>query len=108
MAPKSITLAGIPGGVSQCFNIFVWGGGGEGIAPATISSEVEFEMLVNPFYFGTSGLFTFTPGTIASLAIYSGSSTWASGEVTIYGALEPSSGVLALVGLVALVARRHF
>lgn len=104
LAPKALTLTGVFGGTSQFFQIFVWGPT-FGFLPVTISSENQFRNSVNTFYFGTSGLFTFTPSTsaISAPAIHGGDSTWASGEVTIFGAPEPSGLTLLTVG--ALICR---
>jgi hypothetical protein len=108
MTPKPMTLGGIPGGGSRYFQIFVWNDWGNQI-PSSIASEIDFRMAVNSFYYGTSGLFTFTPGTSAISApfIYGWDSTWSAGIVTIYGAPEPSSFTLMALGIGALVAFRR-
>lgn len=109
LVSDGIVLTGVPGGVMGYFQIFTWGGGGGGSAPGVIASGNEFQFAVNPFYFGSSGLFTFTPsaGVIHPL-IYTGDSTWASGEVTIFGAPEPSIFALlvAAAAVVGLARRR--
>lgn len=100
--PNSLVMASIPGGSPVYFQFFVWGTfAGFGL-PGTISSTSDFQISVNAFYFGTSGLFTAVPGaSIAYPQITNPnpptSSTLLPGDITIFGAPEPSS--LALCGL---------
>ena len=101
MSPHGMLLSNVPGGSSQFFQVFVWNSG-NGFAPGAITSANDFLISVNPFYYGTSGVFTFTPGaSVAYPVLYAGNSTWASGEVVIYGAPEPSS--FTLVALAAFL-----
>lgn len=102
--PDAIILTGIPGGAEGFFQIFIWGGGGGGFVPGVIASGNDFQFAVNPFYFGTSGQFTFTPSAgVGHPMIYAGDSSWTPGEVTIFGAPEPSGLTLLTVG--AMVCR---
>lgn len=97
MSPHGMLLSNVPGGVSQFFQVFVWSGG-NGFAPGTIASADDFRFSANSFYYGTSGLFTFTPGaSVTYPVLYASNSTWASGEVVIFGAPEPSSFTLVVL-----------
>jgi hypothetical protein len=112
LAPQALVLSGVPGGVSQYFQLFVWGASC-GYVPSTIASENDFRSVVNPFYFGTSGLFTAVPSATAGIwPLYQTSapvnSTWIPGELIVYGAPEPSSlAVFSLGSGLLFLARRR-
>ena len=102
-ANKLLVLNNVPGGVPAHFQIYFWSGTpGSFSLPSTVVGGSSLQPFVNSFYYGTSDLFTAVPGTsITYPFIYNPnfptSSTWAPGDVIIYGAAEPSS--LALIGL---------
>lgn len=103
MATKNVILDGVPVGLGF-FQIFV--SNNNGFFPATISSANDFQQSANPFYFGTSGLFNKTvPSSITYPVLWAGDTTWASGDVVIYGAPEPS--VFALVGIFGAMLAVH-
>jgi hypothetical protein len=105
MTSHNVTLDGIPGAVSQYFQIVVWLNSVIP-APSTIDPSLPIAGQFQTFFVGTSGLSTFTPGTsIAYPLIYAGDSTWAAEPVYI-GIPEPSAFALLLLGF-ALQFRRH-
>lgn len=103
MGTKNVILNGVPVGLGF-FQIFV--SNNNGFFPATISSANDFQQSANPFYFGTSGLFNKTvPSSITYPVIWAPDSTWASGDLVIYGAPEPS--VFAMIGISGAMLAVH-
>jgi hypothetical protein len=109
MANKAVILT-VPGGVAQTFQIVLFDSGGT--APTSLNGLALAGSFGGTMYFGTSGLFTATPGTsIAYPFIYQTtapvSSTWAAGSLTANVVPEPSSMVLAGLGAASLLLFRR-
>ena len=95
MATKGVVLGGIPGGVSAYFQIVIVSSAAPSVG--SIMGGSTGNEFIGANYFGTSGLFTFTPGlTVTYPAIYSGTSTWAAQPIVIS---VPEPSVLALMGI---------
>jgi len=107
MATKNVVLTGINGGASASFQIVI-----VSTAAPVVNSIVGGTASASTFdgtsYFGTSGLFTFTPGSSVTYpVIYAGTSTWASGPVQINAVPEPTSMALAGLGAASLLIFRR-
>ena len=109
-ATKPMTLTGVPGGVPQFFNLILTDN--QAFLPNSINGALIPRNAIDVYnsaalaqipganYYGSSGLFQFTPSTsaIAAPAINGPGSTWATGSIYINGWVpEPSS--VALFGL---------
>lgn len=107
MVTKSVILTGIPGGAVANFQIFITDLGAT--LPGTIvgGGVAGFSGMT---YFGTSGLFTATPGgSLSYPGLVSGGpagSTWA-GPIGVNAVPEPSSMVLAGLGAASLLMFRR-
>ncbi len=100
MVSTPVILSGVPGGASASFEIFLADTGG--VMPTTINNQTTFQDYWNSggYYFGTSGLFTFTPGSSLSYPYLGGpSSTWQTGDVVAGIPLGPEPSTRAMVGL---------
>lgn len=123
-ATKALTLTGVPGGVPQQFEIILTDLGAT--LPATINSalyaknadanssdQVALASLVGASYYGSSGLFQFTPSTsaIAAPLLTSAGTTWPAGSMYINGPSvivpEPTSMALAGLGAASLLMFRR-
>jgi len=106
MATKNVVLNGIVGGSPVNFQIVLIQAGVE--APETIVGGADRDAFSGSQYFGTSGLFTFTPGTSVTYpVIYAGTSTWAAGPLMVHAVPEPSSLALAGFGVASLLIFRR-
>jgi len=111
-ASKNVIL-NFAGGSTSYFQIYFWSGvSGSFVLPPTVTGGSDLRSYggVNPFYYGATDLFTAIPGTSLSypnIATAASSSTWAPGDVIIYGAPEPSSLALFGVGAGLLLLRRR-
>lgn len=95
-------LLDFAGGSVSYFQIYFWSSLTGDPLPSAVTggSDLRSYGTINPFYYGSTPLFTAIPGTSLSypnIATAASTSTWAPGDVTIVGAPEPSS--LALFGL---------
>jgi len=119
-ATKPLTLTGVPGGVAQFFNIILVNSGS--VLPNSIDGALYGRNQTDAFnqaaltafsanYYGSSGLFQFTPSTsaISAPAINGTGTTWALGSMYITGVPvpEPSSMVLAGLGAASLLLFRR-
>lgn len=121
-ATKPLTLVGVPGGVPQFFNIVLTDNGAT--LPNTIDGNLftrnasdsantaALALLVGADYYGSSGLFQFTPSTsaIAAPAINGAGTTWLTGSMYINANVivpEPSSMALAGLGAASLLLFRR-
>jgi hypothetical protein len=119
-ATKPLTLVGVPGGVQQFFNIVLVNVGA--VLPNSIDGALYGRNQTDAFsssalaafsanYYGSSGLFQFTPSTSAISAppINGPGTTWALGSMYITGVPipEPSSMVLAGLGAASLLLFRR-
>jgi hypothetical protein len=90
MVNKSVLLTGVPGAALAYFQIFVMDTGA--VLPVSIVGGYNYGFFFGATYFGTSGLFTATPG--ASLSYPSlvpggpSGSTWAAGPLVVNGCLS--------------------
>jgi hypothetical protein len=105
MANKQVLLS-IPGATVQQFQIVIVST--EAPTVNTIVGGADRDAFAGSSYFGTSGLFTFTPGTSVTYpVIYGAGSTWASGPVVVNAVPEPSSMALAGLGAASLLIFRR-
>jgi hypothetical protein len=105
MATKNIML-NIPGAVPQFFQIVVWNDFNFGFAPNTINPNIPIWNQFFSSYMGTSGLFTFTPGTsVFYPVIYGGNSTWSAEPLYVSTIPEPAALGLLVVGLSVYLAK---
>jgi hypothetical protein len=119
-ATKALTLTGVPGGVPQFFNIILTDNGAT--LPQTIDgafytrnsassvNEAALASLTGAEYYGSSGLFQFTPSTsaIAAPLLTATGTTWAVGSVYVNAIVpEPSSMALAGLGAASLLLFRR-
>lgn len=109
MATKNVVLNGV-GAVSSSFQIILVSS--SAIAPNSIVGGITGSEIGSLFtgtqYAGTSGLFTFTPGSSVTYpVIYAGVSTWVSGPVVVNAVPEPTSMALAGLGAASLLIFRR-
>jgi hypothetical protein len=119
-ATKPMNLVGVPGGVPQFFNIVLTDNGA--VLPNTIDGNLftrnqtdtvntaALALLPGADYYGSSGLFQFTPSTSAISAppINGPGTTWATGSMYITAIVpEPSSMALAGLGAASLLLFRR-
>lgn len=101
MASQSTTLSGVPGGVAQYFKVAVWDN-------AYASPEAAAAALS---YSGQSAVFTAIPGTSISYpSIVPGGpsqSTWAAGNLVVGLVPEPTSAMIAGLGLASMLILRR-
>lgn len=106
MVTKSVILTGVPGAAVGNFQIILTDTGT--VLPNSIAGGVTG--LAGAVYFGTSGLFTATPGASLSYpGLASGgpaNSTWTT-AITVDVVPEPSSMVLAGLGAASLLMFRR-
>ena len=107
---KPMTLVGVPGGVPQFFNIIL--ADSNATFPTLIDGNMaqgEVRFLTGAEYLGWSGLFQFTPSTspFSAPAINGTGTTWPTGSVYIMALPEPSSIVLASLGVISLLWLRR-
>jgi hypothetical protein len=103
MVTHGIALAGITGAQVDSFAVVVTdhvGAIGSAYTGAADSSA---------FYYGTSGLFTMTPGTSLSYPsiVSAGGTTWAGANLVINAVPDPSTFALAGLGAAALMIFRR-
>ena len=106
-ANKNLTLVNVPGGVPAYFQLYFWSSSSPDTLPPAVTggSDLRSYGTINPFYFGSTGLFTAVPGSsiaYPNICTAASSSTWSPGDVIVYGIPEPSG--LALFGLGATLA----
>jgi hypothetical protein len=118
-ATKPMTLTGVPGGVPQFFNIILTDNGAtlpnsiDGALYTRLASDQQPGTLLfaGADYYGSSGLFQFTPSTsaIAAPLLTAAGTTWATGSMYINANIipEPSSMVLAGLGAASLLLFRR-
>lgn len=110
MRTKNVTLNSLPAGQVTQFQIILVNT--SALVPTTIVGgigKLAFnDQSTGMQYFGTSGLFTFTPGgSVTFPVIYGAGSTWASGPVVVSAVPEPSSMALAGLGAASLLIFRR-
>jgi hypothetical protein len=106
MATKQVLLNGVPGAAVQQFQIVVVSTAAN--RPTTIAGGAGVGEFAGALYFGTSGLFTFTPGTSVTYpVIYAGNTTWAAQPLIVNAVPEPSSMALAGLGAASLLIFRR-
>jgi hypothetical protein len=101
MVNNNVILTGVPGGSLAYFRIDVYDNAfGDGAAAKAAGS-----------YYGTSGLFTATPGAgITYPNLFAGGpagSTWAAGNIVLGAIPEPSSLTLVALGACGFLLRRR-
>lgn len=107
MATKNVVLTGVPGSASASFQIVIVSTAAAQVANI-VGGAVNAETFAGTTYFGTSGLFTFTPGaSVTYPVIYAGTSTWASGPLQVNAVPEPTSMALAGLGAASLLIFRR-
>ena len=107
MATKNVTLVGVPGSASASFQIIIVSSAAD-VVNSIVGGTASASTFANTSYFGTSGLFTFTPGASVTFpVIYAGTSTWAQGPVQINAVPEPTSMALAGLGAASLLIFRR-
>lgn len=104
MATKGVVLDSIPGGVSAYFQIIIVSSAAPSVG--SIVGGSTGNEFIGANYFGTSGLFTFTPGlSVTFPVIYAGTSTWAAQPILLN---VPEPSVLPLTGICGvLLTARH-
>lgn len=110
MRSKSVDLAGLPSGAVTQFQIILCNT--SAVIPNSIVGGIDklgFSAVSDGLaFFGTSGLFQFTPGgSVTYPVLYGAGSTWAQGQVVVTAVPEPGSMALAGLGAASLLIFRR-
>lgn len=113
LANKASTLIGMSGGVSGFFQVVLQNSTATrlGSIAGGINIGGWADLVSNPVYFGTTGMFTATPNVSTYQLIYNAASpvfsTWTAGAVPINVVPEPSTFALAGLGAAAMLIFRR-